>query len=218
MSEAIAVLIADDHPVFRKGLAAVIDGDPALRLVAEAADTDAAVKATEKTRPDVILMDLAMPGGGGVEAVRRIRARDIEARILVLTTSDDDDAIFAALRAGARGYLLKDADKETIRTAVAAVARGEAVFGPGVGERVVGFFAAAKSSAITAFPGLSIREREVLDLIARGLDNTTIARRLVLSEKTVRNNVSNILNKLQVADRAHAIVVAREAGLGQRPS
>jgi DNA-binding NarL/FixJ family response regulator len=213
----ITVLIADDHPLFRQGVASVIDGDPEMQLVAEASDTDAAVDAAAATQPDVLLMDLAMPGGGGIEATRRIRAANPDARILMLTMSDDADAVFAALRAGARGYLLKDADKSTIRSAVAAVARGEAVFGPRVADKVVAFFASAQAVANTAFPQLSGREREVLDLIAHGLDNRAIARRLVLSEKTVRNNVSAILTKLQVADRNQAIVAARDAGLGSTP-
>jgi DNA-binding NarL/FixJ family response regulator len=186
-------------------------------VVADASDTESAVAAAASARPDVVLMDIAMPGGGGVEALRRIRAADSEARVVMLTMSEDDDAIFAALRAGARGYLLKDADKEAIRAAVAAVARGEAVFGPRVADKVVAFFSAATSAATFAFPQLSAREREVLDLIARGLDNRAIARRLVLSEKTIRNNVSAILTKLQVADRNQAIVAAREAGLGTTP-
>jgi DNA-binding NarL/FixJ family response regulator len=211
----IGVLIVDDHPMFRRGVAAVIDGDPGMHVVAEAGDTDSAVEAAPAA--DVVLMDLALPGGGGVEALRRIRAADPEARVLMLTMSDDADAVFAALRAGARGYLVKDSDKDTIRAAVAAVARGEAVFGPRVADKVVAFFASATASTTAAFPSLSGREREVLDLIARGLDNRAIARRLVLSEKTVRNNVSTILTKLQVADRNQAIVAARDAGFGSTP-
>lgn len=211
----IGVLIADDHPMFRRGVVTVIDGDPAMQVVGEAHDTDSAVEAAPTA--DVVLMDVAMPGGGGVEALRRIRAADPQARVLMLTMSEDADAVFAALRAGARGYLLKDADKETIRAAVAAVARGEAVFGPRVADKVVAFFATATAAANPAFPTLSAREREVLDLIARGLDNRAIAHRLALSEKTVRNNVSAILTKLQVADRNQAIVAAREAGFGSAP-
>lgn len=211
----IDVLIVDDHPMFRRGVAAVIDGDANMRVVAEAEDTDSAVAAAPAA--DVVLMDLALPGGGGVEALRRIKAADPAARVLMLTMSEDADAVFAALRAGARGYLLKDADKDAIRSAIAAVARGEAVFGPRIADKVVAFFANATSATTNAFPSLSTREREVLDLIARGLDNRAIARRLVLSEKTVRNNVSTILTKLQVADRNQAIVAARDAGFGSTP-
>lgn len=213
----IGVLIADDHPMFRQGVAAVIDNDPEMSVVAEASDTESAVEAAAATRPDIVLMDLAMPGGGGVEATRRIRAVQPDARVLVLTMSDDADAVFAALRAGARGYLVKDAGKHAIQAAIAAVARGEAVFGPRVADKVVAFFASAATATAAAFPQLSTREREVLDLIARGLDNRAIARRLVLSEKTIRNNVSAILTKLQVADRNQAIVAARDAGLGTTP-
>lgn len=213
----IGVLIADDHPMFREGAAAVIDGDPELEVVAEAHDTVSAVEAAAAHGPDVVLLDLAMPGGGGLEALRQIRADRPEARVIVLTMSEDADAIFAALRAGARGYLLKDADKDAIRAAVKAVTRGEAVFGARVADRVVAFFATAATAAGAAFPQLSAREREVLDLLARGLDNRAIARRLVLSEKTIRNNVSAILTKLQVADRNQAIVAARDAGFGTTP-
>lgn len=216
MSNTIGVLVADDHPVFREGLAAVIAGDPRMRVVAEAADTDTAVAAAAAVRPDVILMDLAMPGGGGLHATRRIRAQAPHARVIVLTTSDDDDAVFAALRAGACGYLLKSSDKDAIRAAVVAVANGEAVFGLAIADRVVDAITTAGNPNPAIFPQLSNRERDVLELIARGLDNATIARRLALTEKTVRNNVSNILTRIQAADRAQAIVRAREAGYGQR--
>lgn len=214
MTGQISVLVADDHPVFREGLTAVISGDQRMRVAGEADTAPATVLAARQLQPDVILMDLSMPGGGGLEATREIRAGDPAARILVLTTSDDEDTLFAALRVGARGYLLKDANKETIRSAILAVAAGEAVFGPRIADRVVASFGAAGGRP-AAFPQLSNREREILDLIARGHSNSAIARRLVLSEKTVRNNVSSIFAKIQAADRARAIVLAREAGLGQ---
>jgi DNA-binding NarL/FixJ family response regulator len=213
MSNSISVLIADDHPVFREGLTAVISGDDRMHVVGEACDAPAAVAGAARLRPDVILMDLSMPGGG-LEATRTILTADPGARIMVLTTSDDHDTLFAALRAGARGYLLKDAGKDTIRSAIVGVAAGQAVFGPRTADAVVESFRRATGKP-GAFPQLSNREREILDLIAAGLSNTAIARRLMLSEKTVRNNISMIFTKIQAADRAQAIVIARQAGLGQ---
>ena len=212
----VRVVIADDHPVFRDGLHMTLDDEPDITVVAAVADGDAAIGETLRGDADVVLMDLRMPGVGGIEATARIVAERPATSVVVLTMSDDDDSVFAALRAGARGYLLKEADADDILRAVRAVAAGEAVFGPRIADRVIAFFSAAglRGAAATPFPQLTDREREVLDLVARGCDNPTIARRLFLSEKTVRNHVSACLTKLQVASRAEAVAVARDGGLG----
>jgi DNA-binding NarL/FixJ family response regulator len=214
------VVVADDHPVFREGLMVVLEDLTDVEVVAEAANGEEAIAAVGEHRPDVVVMDLQMPGTGGVEATRRILAEHPETAVLMLTMSADDDSLYAALRAGARGYLLKDADKTTIARALEAVARGEAVFGPQVASSVLSFFAGsgARFGGAQPFPQLTDRERELLDLLARGWDNPTIARRLFLSDKTVRNRVSTILQKLQVANRAEAVAVARDAGLGTAPA
>ena len=216
MSTALRVVVADDHPVFRDGLHLTLDDEPDIEVVVAVADGDAAVDAVLSRQVDVVLMDLRMPGVGGIEATARIAAERPATSVVVLTMSDDDDSVFAALRAGARGYLLKEADADDILRAVRAVASGEAVFGPKIADRVIAFFSAAglRGATATAFPSLTEREREVLDLVARGCDNPTIARRLFLSEKTVRNHVSACLTKLQVASRAEAVAMARDAGLG----
>jgi len=212
----LRLVVADDHPVFRDGLQQTLDDEPDIDVVAAVADGDAAVEAAVAQEADVVLMDLRMPGVGGIEATTRLAALRPATAVVVLTMSDDDDSVFAALRAGARGYLLKEADAEDIVRAVRAVASGEAVFGPKIADRVIAFFSTAglRGAAATPFPQLTDREREVLDLVARGCDNATIARRLFLSEKTVRNHVSACLTKLQVASRAAAVAVARGAGLG----
>jgi DNA-binding NarL/FixJ family response regulator len=213
------VVVADDHPVFREGLLVVLEDLTDVEVVAEAANGEEAIAAVVAHRPDVVVMDVQMPGTGGVEATRRIVAEHPETAVLMLTMSADDDSLYAALRAGARGYLLKDADKTAIARALEAVARGEAVFGPKVASSVLSFFAGASTRGGSAqpFPQLTDRERELLDLLARGCDNPTIARRLFLSDKTVRNRVSTILHKLQVSSRAEAVAVARDAGLGTGP-
>jgi DNA-binding NarL/FixJ family response regulator len=210
------VVVADDHPVFRDGLQVTLDDEPDITVVAAVADGDAAVAEVLRSSADVVLMDLRMPGVGGIEATARIVAERPDTAVIVLTMSDDDDSVFAALRAGARGYLLKEADATDILRAVRAVAAGEAVFGPRIANRVIAFFSAAglRGAAAAPFPALTDREREVLDLVARGCDNATIARRLFLSDKTVRNHVSACLTKLQVASRAEAVALARDAGLG----
>jgi DNA-binding NarL/FixJ family response regulator len=188
-------------------------------VVATVADGAAAIAAVEEFHPDVVLMDLQMPGVGGVEATARIASRHQDVSVLVLTMSEDADSVFAALRAGARGYLLKESAAADIVHAVHAVVRGEAVFGPRVADKVIQFFSAAhRITGAVPFPQLTSREREVLDLAAQGRDNATIARRLFLSDKTVRNNMSACLQKLQAASRAEAVALARDAGLGGPPA
>ncbi len=217
--EQIRVLVVDDHPVFRYGIRALLSAESDIELVGEATDGEEAIQLAASLRPDVILMDLNMPGTNGIEATRRILEADPqrEVGILMLTMFEDDDSVFAAMRVGARGYVLKGADgAETLR-AIRAVARGEAIFGPSIARRLTQYFAAPRQEAAGtgAFPELTERERDILVLIARGYTNTAIADRLYLSPKTVRNYVSSIFAKLQVADRAGAIVRAREAGLGR---
>jgi DNA-binding NarL/FixJ family response regulator len=218
MTGPIRVLIADDHPLFRDGLTALLCDDPETELTGAATSGTEAVGLARETDPDVVVMDLHMPGLNGIEATRRIVAANPRAAVLVLTMFDDSDSVFAALRAGARGYLLKGADREQIRRAVRTAADGEAIFGAGVAARVLAYFSAAASTAPRPFPQLTSREREVLELVAQGRSNAAIATRLHLSQKTIRNNVSSILVKLQVADRAQAIVRARDAGLGHAAS
>lgn len=214
---AFTVLIAEDHPVFRDGLRALVGALDGGQVVAEASNGDEAVELALAVQPDVVVMDLNLPGTNGVEATRRIVTASPHVRVLVLTMFDDQDSVFAAMRAGARGYLLKDADQAEIARAIEAVADGEAIFGPAVATRVLAYFAsAADARASSVFPNLTEREHEVLELVAQGHANAAIAWRLGLSEKTIRNHVSNIFTKLQVADRAQAIVRAREAGLGTR--
>jgi DNA-binding NarL/FixJ family response regulator len=214
--EPVRVLIADDHPHFRDGLRALLLSASDLEVVGEAGDGEEAISLAAELQPDVILMDLNMPGVGGIEATRRILRTSPHIAILVISMFEDDDSIFAALQAGARGYLLKGALKAEILRSIRAVSSGETIFGPSIAKRLIQYFAAPRPSAPPdAFPELTDREREILTLIARHETNPEIAKRLYLSPKTVRNHVSNIFTKLQVADRAQAIVRAREAGLGQ---
>jgi DNA-binding NarL/FixJ family response regulator len=211
----IRIVLADDHPVYRDGLRALIDRSPDLELVGEAATGLEVVAMAASGTPDVILMDIAMPGITGIEATRQILQTQPDVRILVLTMSEDDDSLFAAMRAGARGYLPKDADSQDLVRAIRAVAVGDVIFGESMATRLQSFFRADRvRPASDPFPELTDREDEVLELIARGRSNTEIARRLEISDKTVRNHVANIFNKLHVADRSQAIVRAREAGLG----
>lgn len=214
--ERTRILLADDHAIFRYGLRAMLSSLPEYEVVGEATTGEEAVALTAELRPDVILMDVQMPGKGGIEATRRILETSPGVGVIVVTMFEDDDSVFAAMRAGARGYVLKGADKEEVFTVVRAVARGEAHFGPEVAKRLMSFFSAPRPAATSeAFPELTAREREVLNLIAGGRSNAEITRQLFLSPKTVRNHISNIFTKLRVADRAQAIVRAREAGLGQ---
>jgi DNA-binding NarL/FixJ family response regulator len=215
--EPIRILIADDHPRFRDGMRIMLRRETDMEIVDEAATGAEAIELAETGQPDVVLMDLHMPDVNGVEATRRILETSPHIRILVITMYEDDDSIFAALRAGARGYLLKGADKSEILRAIRAVSSGEAIFGPAIAHRLMHYFATQLPPAPPqSFPELTEREREVLSMIAQGWSNTEIASRLVVSLKTVRNHVSNIFSKLEVADRTQAILRARKAGLGRR--
>jgi len=214
----VRVVIADDHPMFRYGLRAVLAASTEVEVVGDAVDGSQLVALVEHTQPDVVLTDLAMPGLDGATAARQIMQRFPGIGVLVLTMHEDDEALFGALRAGARGYLLKGADREEIVRAVLAVAAGDAVYSANVARRIVSFFTSAHQTyTAQVFPDLTAREREILDLVATGLGNHEIARRLFLSEKTVRNNVAAILTKLQVPDRAAAVAKARDTGLGTQP-
>jgi DNA-binding NarL/FixJ family response regulator len=213
VSGALRILVVDDHPVFRMGMVALL-GSLGFDVVAEAASADEAVAAADAHALDVVLMDLHLGSSSGVDATREIARRHPELGVLVVTMLDDDDSVFASMRAGARGYLLKGADPTEVERAVRAVANGEILLGPTVAARAVAYLAGTRIGGPTPFPELTDREREVLDQVARGLDNLAVARRLNLSPKTVRNHLSNILTKLQVTDRAQAIVRAREGGLG----
>jgi DNA-binding NarL/FixJ family response regulator len=211
----IRVLIADDHPLFRDGMHGLLASVSATEVVGEAETGDDAIRLAGELIPNVILMDIKMPGENGISATRQILSAYPQIKILIVTMFEDDDSIFAAMRAGANGYLLKDSRQDEVLRAIQAVANGEAIFSPGVARRMMGFFkSSSRSEQLPAFPELSEREQEILSLIARGMSNAEIAAKLVLSLKTVQNHVSNILNKLQVADRVQAAIRAREAGLG----
>ena len=212
----IRIVVADDHPVVRGGLVAMLRTIPGLDVVGEAADGDAAVHVVLELRPDVILMDVRMPGRDGIEATRRIREMVPDCRVLMVTMYDDDATVFTAMQAGAQGYLLKDAEQDDIVRAVHGVVAGEAIFGPGVAARVLAYFSDPPRAVAAAspFPELTDRERDVLDLLAQGRRNADIAAQLYLSPKTVGNHLTVIFNKLQVAGRGEAIVRAREGGLG----
>jgi DNA-binding NarL/FixJ family response regulator len=213
--EPIHVFIVDDHVLYREGVRKMLSVAQDIEIVGEVASGEEAIVQALALQPDVILMDLKMPGLNGIEATRRILYASPSIGVLVLTMFETDETVFAAMRAGARGYLLKDADQEEVIRAVKAVNRGEAIFSPAIAERLIHYFAALRPTTTDlAFPELTDREREILHLIAQGHSNSEIAERLLLRTKTVQNHVSNIFSKLQVADRAQAIVRAREAGLG----
>jgi len=214
--EKIRILIADDAPEFRQGLRALIRSAEDMEVVGETADGAGTVRTANTLQPDVILMDVQMPERNGIEATRQIIHSSPHISILMLTMFEDDESVFDALRAGARGYLLKGALKAEILRAIRSVSSGEAIFGPAIAKRLMQYFAAPPQANTTVpFPELSEREREILALVAQHYTNIEIAEQLTISPKTVRNHVSNIFTKLQVADRAQAIIRAREAGLGK---
>ncbi len=213
MNEPIRILIADDHTLFRDGLTALFASLPDLVVVGQAATGAEAITLAEQYQPDVVLMDIQMPGVNGIEATRQIVQTSPHIGVIIVTMFEDNDSVFAAMRAGARGYVLKGAGQEEMERTIQAVARGEALFGPAIATRLMHFFAGQKPVVAPLLADLTEREREVLDLIAQGFNNGEIAHRRSLSVKTVRNHVSNIFSKLQVADRAQAIIKARDAGL-----
>src|SRR3712207_1477979 len=215
--ELLRVVLVDDHPIYRQGLAALLGSLGGVTVVGTAGDGGEAVDVARAEQPDVVVMDVQMPNLDGIEATRQIVAESPHIGVVVLTMSEDDETVFQAMRAGARGYLLKGAGQDEILRAIRSVDSGEAVFGAAIARRVAEFFAGGQSAAPThyAFPQLTSREREILELLAAGRSNPQIATTLYLSPKTVRNNVSNIFTKLQVADRAEAIIRARNAGLGR---
>ena len=215
----LRIVLADDHPVVRSGLRALLESLEGFEVVGEATDGESAVREVQLLRPDVVLMDVRMPSVDGVEAARRIRLRAPGTAVLMLTMYDDDATVFTAMQAGARGYLLKHADQDEIVAAIRAVARGQAIFGPGVAARVLGYFEGQPEGSPhhhgeDPFPQLTERERDILDLLAAGHRTAAIAERLYLSPKTVSNHMTSIFAKLEVADRAAAIIRAREGGMG----
>ncbi|WP_370181498.1 response regulator [Rhodococcus wratislaviensis] len=212
-TSSIRVAVVDDHPVFRLGMVALLSTLDGMEVAAQASSVAEALDVVDGD-VDVVLMDLELGDGSGVDATRRLVERHPALRVLVVTMHEDDESLVASVRAGARGYLVKGADPGEVERAVRAVANGEVILGAAVAARAMGFMAASRRVGPTVFPELTDREREVLDLVARGYDNANISRRLVLSPKTVRNHVSNVLAKLGVPDRPTAIVRARDAGLG----
>jgi DNA-binding NarL/FixJ family response regulator len=213
-TDEITVVVVDDHPVFRIGMSALLDELDGVRVVGQAASQDEAVEVVLEARPKVVIMDLDLAGGSGAEATREILRQAPQTGVLVVTMFGDDEALFGAVKAGARGYLVKGAGPDEVERAVRSVAAGGLMLGAQVAQRAVAFLTGAKSARGGAFSELTERERDVLELLARGLDNPTIARMLVLTPKTVRNYVSAIFTKLEVNDRATLIVRARQAGVG----
>lgn len=217
LPERLRIVIVDDHPLYRKGLRTLLATQPDMEVVGEATTGQEAIEQAAALQPDVMLMDLQMPEGGGLMATRAISAAHANTRVLVVTLFKDDESVMAALKAGARGYVLKDADEAEMMRAIRAVSQGEAIFSPSIASRLIDYFAGTRLPAVQEelFPELTEREREILDLIARGESNAAIAEALTITVKTVRNHVSNIFGKLQVADRAQAAIRAREAGMGK---
>ena len=215
--QPIRILVVDDHKLFREGLIALLNGAAETAVVGEAGTGEEAIAQTKAATPDVVLMDIQMPDLNGIEATRRILADQPDIGVIMLTMLEDDDSLFAAMCAGARGYILKGADKAEVLRTIKAVAEGQALFGPAIASRLTSFFqkGGQMETAGVPFPDLTDREREVLTLIAQGTNNKDIAARLHITSKTVSNYISSIFNKLQVADRAQVIVKAREAGLGK---
>ena len=211
---AIRIVIVEDHPLFRKGMRTLLSSVPDFDIVGEASNGSEAVALAGSLLPDVVLMDIQMPGMSGIAATREIVAIAPSIRVLMVTLFEDDDSVFSALRAGAWGYVLKETDEDEMIRSIRAVAHGEAIFGPAIATRVLAFFAHPRLQSPQVFPMLTERERDILHLMAQGKSNQAIAHALSLSPKTIANNVSNIFSKLQVADRAEAIVRAREAGIG----
>lgn len=217
-SDQIRVLIADDHPLFRDGMHGLLDSVPETKVIGEASSGEQAIALAENLQPDVILMDIKMPGINGLQAMREILHTSPHIRILVVSMLEDDDSVFAAMRAGARGYVPKGSNQSEMLRAIRAVANGEAIFGPSIAQRVISYFSTARPWVQSRiFPELTAREAEVLALMAQGRTNEEIAEQLVVSLKTVRNHVSNIFSKLQVTDRTQAALRAREAGFGKHP-
>lgn len=214
--QRIRVLIADDHPLFRDGIHGLLDSVADMDVVGEASTTAEAIHLAADLQPDIVLMDIKMPGGNGISATRDILANHPTIGVVMVTMFEDDDSVFAAMRAGARGYVLKDASQDEVLRAIRAVADGEAIFSVAIAQRMIGLFGGtARPTPKHAFAELSAREREILELLAQGRSNAQIAVHLVLSVKTVQNHVSNILGKLQLGDRVQAAIRAREAGFGQ---
>jgi DNA-binding NarL/FixJ family response regulator len=216
VSRPIRVLIADDHPLFRGGLRSLLQSVEDLEVCGEATNGEEAVELARSSSPDVVVMDINMPDLGGIEATRRLVETTDDVHVLVMTMHEDDEAVFAALRAGAHGYVLKGALQDETLRAIRAVANGEAILGPAIAARLQGYLTSPPTAdPADAFPQLTERELEVLELLAERCSNAEIAAKLFLSQKTVRNYVSEILAKLKVADRAEARLVARAAGIGE---
>ncbi|HRA47942.1 MAG TPA: response regulator transcription factor [Thermomicrobiales bacterium] len=213
--QQISVMIAEDHPLYLKGLRNLVTSDPDLRVIGETDNGDTIVAAALDLQPDLILMDLQLPGQSGIVATREIMRALPNTRILVITLFADDDSVFSALRAGARGYILKDAEEQEILLAIRAVANGDSLFSPSIANRVLSFFASPRPAAPDIYPTLTERERDILHLLTRGKANMQIAHELHLSPKTIANNLTSIYSKLQVADRQEAISQARKAGMNE---